>query len=365
MKLILHIGTPKTASTFLQNSFRQNPEWLAKNGVIYPEMLTEFSNHITLMYISAKYVSSFAKEYGLKNLEDVDTLRGNLDAHLKQIIVDAPADIHTMVLSSENLTANLKIEGIAALHTFLKPHFEEIKIVCYLRRQDDSLLSMYSELMRVGTTAMTFPEFIDTALNNDPNPPYLHYKRLILNWHSVFGRKSVAMRLFSKDKMINGDVLNDFCSIVFNKSIPDMSEFTRAENVNESLSINSLEFLRRFQVHCPYLLTDGSPNPERGIMRGKINQLPSLPKPQMSLAQSTRIMAHFADQNEWLGEKVFKKEKSPLFPARTDLPEKSNMGLLSREEYQVMERVLMKGLPQFKFYTQLLRIIDGIKAPFA
>ena len=36
MKVIIHIGHPKTGSTYLQRSFVYKSEELAKNAVIYP-----------------------------------------------------------------------------------------------------------------------------------------------------------------------------------------------------------------------------------------------------------------------------------------------------------------------------------------
>ena len=37
MKLYLHIGTEKTASSFVQTTFARNRDWLSSLGVFYPK----------------------------------------------------------------------------------------------------------------------------------------------------------------------------------------------------------------------------------------------------------------------------------------------------------------------------------------
>ena len=179
MKLVCHIGTPKTASTFLQNTCAMNPEWLAQNGIIYPDMLSPFANHITLFYASTQVIHDFARGYGLHTQEDVKKFRKKLSAHFAAQILSAPEGVHTMLMSSENLTGNMRLAGVRGLNKFLRPHFDEIEIIVYLRRQDDAILSMYGEFMRQGFSNETLDEFITHALDPAVGPPYLFSGRML------------------------------------------------------------------------------------------------------------------------------------------------------------------------------------------
>ena len=135
MKLVCHIGTPKTASTFLQNTCAKNLDWLRQNGVIYPDLMSSIPNHITLFYAASEHIHDFAREFGLKTHEDVLAFRERINQALVRQIAEAPPDIHTMLVSSENLTGNLHgPESIQNLRDILKPHFDGIRIVVYLRQ---------------------------------------------------------------------------------------------------------------------------------------------------------------------------------------------------------------------------------------
>ena len=89
MKLVCHIGTPKTASTFLQNTCSGNSEWLRINGVIYPSLMSHGSNHLTLFYAASEHIHDFAREYGLKTREDVLNFREKMVAELSNQIEQA------------------------------------------------------------------------------------------------------------------------------------------------------------------------------------------------------------------------------------------------------------------------------------
>lgn len=333
MKLFLHIGTPKTASTYLQNTCAANPDWLARNGILYPDLMAPDPNHITLFYASAVGIHDFARDYGLNSQEDVQQFRGLLSDSIARQIEDAPDHIGSMLMSSENLTGNLRnIGGIKNLASLLKPHFDDTRIILYLRRQDDAILSMYGEFMRRGFTGMTFDQFFKTCLGSGTFTPYLYYRRVLNMWIKAFGQEAISVRLFEKPRLRQNDILADFMGEILGTEDPDLEGLIPSPDDNVGLSAPVLEFLRRMHAFVPNR-KDKVVNPHRIRLADKINALPAQPRPRMSATQSQKIMTHFQGANTWLQATFFPDHDGPLFPPRTDLEEEGNLGKVTLKEF--------------------------------
>ena len=332
LKLVCHIGTPKTASTFLQNTFAQNRDWLARRGIVFPDLMTPNPNHITLFYASARGLHDFARDYGLKDAADVAALRDRLGHAIEAQIAGAPAGAHTMLISSENLTGNLRhADEVARLADLLAPHFDGMRFVVYLRRQDQALLSMYAEFMRRGFSAAAFDDFVGNALGPKRTVPYLFYRKMLEDWSGVVGRAALEVRLFDPAEMAGGDILADLLALILGEVPADLDAVARADAANVSLSAPVLEFLRRIHPHLPFR-KEGRLNPVRARLGGRIDKLPATPRPQMSAAQSQRIMEHFAADNAWLRDTFFPGRPGPVFPDRPDRPDQGNLGQLNMSE---------------------------------
>lgn len=334
MKLVCHIGTPKTASTFLQNTCDANPDWLRDHGLIYPDLMAPDANHITLFYANAMAIHPFARDYGLQTKEDADQFREKLSASIAHQVRKAPKGTHTMLMSSENLTGNLVApDGVARLQEFLAPHFDEIRIIMYARRQDDAILSMYGEFMRRGFSNAPFSRFLKNALGPVNVTPYLYYRRVLSMWINAFGQDAITVRKFDRKSLLGGDVLTDFMAQVLeHKDIPDISGLVRSEDDNVSLSAPVLEFLR---LMYPTISDrrDGALNPLRKTVDPVIKTLPATPRPRMSNAQSQRIMKHFQPANTWLKQTFFPDHKGALFPAKKQAKHPGNLGKITLSEF--------------------------------
>ena len=336
MKLVLHIGTPKTGSTSLQTSCARNADWLASRGVIYPDMLSPDANHITLFYATSHFIHPFARDYGLKSEAEVGQFRARLTAHIAR---QRKAGAGTMLMSSENLSGNYRSPiGVQNLADMVAPLFDDIRIVVYLRRQDDAILSMYAEFMRRGFSELNFPEFLDTALGPMTMLPYLDYSHLLSQWVAAFGRAAIEVRLFERARAAKGGLIADFLAMALGPGSA-LDGFAHVPELNISPSAPALEFLRRLHPYVPNR-KNGVQNPVRERLRRRIDQLPADPRPQMSAAQSDRILSHFAEANRWLGKNFFSGEQD-LFPRRTDLPAESNIGEVGLDDFARFTSILL------------------------
>jgi hypothetical protein len=68
-------------------------------------------------------------------------------------VLQARRSANVFLISSEHFHSRLQKAGeVMALHTFLSPLFDEIKVFCYLRRQDQMAVSRYSQSLKAGLT---------------------------------------------------------------------------------------------------------------------------------------------------------------------------------------------------------------------
>lgn len=342
MKVICHIGTPKTASTFLQNTCAANKKWLHRHGVLYPDMLQPIANHMTLFFASACYIHDFSRDYGIHTLEQVEKFRHKLGNHLKNQAHQNHGKVHTVLLSSENLTGNISGQcGVQNFHDFLVNIFDEIEIVIYLRRQDDSLLSMYGEYLKRGYAGPQFDGFVEEALRNRGMVPYIFYKHILGLWQKSFGAERIKVRIFDRKELVGGDILIDLFDLIFQGDIPDLSELVRTKNDNTGFSAPALEFLRRIHPYIPFR-ENGAPNQTRQRLQGRIDQLPIEPRPRLSAEQSNRIMKYFEADNEWVRSTFLPDHPAPLFPHRSDQNASSNLGQISLDEFAQFTGLLLK-----------------------
>ncbi|WP_373050774.1 hypothetical protein [Thalassovita aquimarina] len=333
LKLICHIGTPKTASTLIQNSFDANPHWLADRGIAYGKLLAPDPNHITLFFACASKLHDFARDYGIRSMDELRAFRTKLKDRMLWHIDQVNDFAHTMVMSSENLTGNMyHPDEIARLKEMLAPHFEDIKIVVYVRRQDDAILSMYGEYMRRGFSAARFRDFVDVCLGPRSPTSYLYYRGQLSKWIEVWGRENIIVRRFAPGAFINGDILSDFMAIVQGSREPDMDGFEISTDDNRGLSAPALEFLRQLQPHVPFI-KDGQPNEQRTLLTPYISLLPTKPRPVMDQALADHIMRRFGPANAWLKETFFPDLEGPFFPERPARPEQGNLGQISTQEF--------------------------------
>jgi len=332
MKAILHIGTPKTATTHVQSTFMANRQTLQRAGIVYPDLLNKGPDHITLFCAAHPYLHPFQDEYGIRTRDEIAPFRDNLRQLLqKQVAADPTA---LFILSSENLSGNLQGQaGMHILRELLTAVFDDIKVVVYLRRQDEALLSMYAEFMRKGFSGPTFDRFIERNLSDTAVVPYLDYDRLLRTWANVFGQENLVPRIFESQRFVGGTVVSDFLSLLPGLPAGFAAGLQARAPANTSLSAPALEFLRLIQGVVPFGFK-GNANPERAALMPRINALPQLPKPVMSHVQAARIMAHYMPGNQKVAETYFAGGTAALFAQDVRSSDASNLGELSLAQFR-------------------------------
>lgn len=183
--IYIHIGTDKTGSTAIQKLLHWNRDKLLNIGMLYPQSGVMHYDHARL-----KIALDQGNEVPWKQLRD-------------EIATCPGCDV---VLSHEGFYHfdSLMLER---LRQWLPPY--EIKIILYLRRQDEMIESGILQQLKTGEEIFD----IDRLSVDVPFWPHLDYASLVKRWVAVFGVEYVTLRpygrsIFSEGKTIYSDFLS-------------------------------------------------------------------------------------------------------------------------------------------------------------
>lgn len=129
--LVLHIGTHKTGTTTIQNALAQGRSEYRRNGILYPATVTpdgiDLNKHISIE-LSLRSEAAF-------NIEKDKVMREFENSNFK-----------TLVLSEEGFSAP-PFERIRLLEEMSR-EFDRTVVICFLRRQDIFVESLWNQHCR-------------------------------------------------------------------------------------------------------------------------------------------------------------------------------------------------------------------------
>lgn len=228
LNLVIHIGFHKTGTSSLQAYCNEHYEALAAHGVLYPQA--------GRTVLEIKSVDS--AQAGHRKFQPVLTAPTSTSATelLDAIIAEAKArQCHTVLLSSETFSAprNWVSEHCAGV---LARHFKSVRVLAYLRRQDDWASSFYREMLCWPDTRLRkhFNHFCQTELL-----PWLDFNGRLERWEAAFGRDAMLVR--SYNDRLEKDIVKD----VFRTLDLDVGTIQTRQFDNPSLPLHMTSALVR------------------------------------------------------------------------------------------------------------------------
>ncbi|MEH6635889.1 MAG: hypothetical protein V7700_10235 [Halioglobus sp.] len=208
MRCVLHIGTEKTGSTAIQQYLYANREELRKVGVCKSLSAGNINNRaLPAAFIPDNMADDFLKARELVSLQQRHNWKAQFLRDFTAEIRSASEWADVFVISSEHFHSRLlHIDKVTALHEFLAPLCDDITIICYLRRQDQMALSLYSQVLRAGYV----PQTILPTQWTEEQDIYFDFERLLDRWAQGFGENNCVPRIYSRTDLVNGDVVADF-----------------------------------------------------------------------------------------------------------------------------------------------------------
>jgi len=139
--LILHPGHSKCGSSSIQNALYTQSGHLEKQGVYLPDSKFQFQFEETKAQAKFTYPLMFFKDVYEGTIE-LSQFQERLETVLQQA---ADSDCKSIIISAENLSLLSRIPRNHQIHEILAASFQTIKIVYYVRRQDDWIVSCWQQ----------------------------------------------------------------------------------------------------------------------------------------------------------------------------------------------------------------------------
>ncbi len=192
--VLVHVGMPRTGSTYLQSALDANRDLLGKQHVVYPASgiyrqagLRSYRTSGHQSVVHAVHTGHFAGVHAIRQE------------------IEAAGNVEWVILSSENLFhefAEDRLKHLRRLLGMAEPH-----IVVYLRRQDSWVESMYREAVTGGHARVTGT--IDEYLYDVERRSWLDYRRILQAWADAFGKGNIHIRPFEESGPRGIDLLSE------------------------------------------------------------------------------------------------------------------------------------------------------------
>lgn len=251
--LYLHIGTPKTATSSIQQFLSRNRSVLRSHGFCYPKSIMKYpnvkSNRNAHFLIGRLYC-----EDGTRDLEEE---RHAYSAGMEQFHA-CLKECDNVILSDESLwkaSTYLNQNLFEDLQHDAEQYHYQIKIIVYLRRQDQFLISRWNQFVksRVQET-LTFQDHLNEVLRKEKL--ILDYAGKLKKMTAIFGKENLIVRRFDPESWVNGSILHDFMDCV---GLPLTADFIIPKNpVNLGLKGNTVEIKRSINQNHQLSAEDNS-----------------------------------------------------------------------------------------------------------
>lgn len=268
--IYLHIGFHKTATTTIQEGLLLNELRLARLGYYCPQ-----AGNITNSTISHHNIV-----FQIRDDPRYDPLAGRVEDLVIEIRQAKEAKV---IISSEDLCL-MTLEQVRTLHSHLAP-LGELRVIVYVRRQDQWLASFWSELVKTGN-AMDFDESLRERSSFDFYQRFVPFYQRLTPWSAIFGRENIYVRVLERSQLVHAHPFLDFLDAC---DIKSLDGFRLPQNRNTSPSIKSLTIMRYL-----FASIDKHAGTSHRLYKKKIG---------VFLQKIGSVLQNYADEHNWNNER--------------------------------------------------------------
>lgn len=338
MKCFLHIGTYKTGSSAIQETFYDN---CPPSLLFFYERVPNSSQLLSRAYeTDANHLKIFHPRKPSHEPEDRIRFMRRLDAAVAQA-----QGKEALLISAERLFS-MSTSSLASLRDDMRARFSSCRVIGYIRPPASYLASAFQQILK-----QRHKTFDLSSRNLDAEPS-------IQRFHGVFGKENVEYRIFDRAALKDGDVVTD---ILDRMGIE--GAVTTNKTANESLSLEGVALLFAIRALAGKgngdLLAGAQANPEivllcRAIGRRKFQFGKRLLAPHLeALAESGRRVC---------AEIGYPYEKFMEAPSQGVESEDDFYAVLGEPE---VRREIDEYLKKNRIAPEVLRLVERVLRPEA
>ncbi|MCD7709423.1 MAG: hypothetical protein LUI02_06065 [Clostridiales bacterium] len=237
--LYLHIGTPKTATTSIQEFCAKNRKLLRQQGIRFPLLpfaYPRLGRGRNAHFLSSSVTSEVTDESKEALWQD------RLEIGLS-MIADSFSSSDKVLLSDETLWRAVNYSRHDPIQ-ILRDHAEKngyaVKFIVYLRRQDKFLVSRWNQQIKKSGQSFSFSEYME--MMSSKYPLVCDYAATLDMLADKFGKDSLIVRQFEPATWVDGSIYADFLDVFGLKLTDDF--FIPEAKRNSGLEGNYLEIRR-------------------------------------------------------------------------------------------------------------------------
>jgi hypothetical protein len=238
LDVVLHIGTGKTGTSSVQFFLRDNRERLLELGYLYPKSPGGARHGRLSLFVQSDEELLDSPNWYRQNRSDPVRFR---KAFRRRLFSEIESSGVSRILLSDEVLFMQPDRALQRLRRLTDRIAGSLRLVVYLRRQDDHMVSRYQQGVKIGWVV----RLRDWA-QEDMSSLYDYHARLC-TWQRLLEPTELVVRRFEPESFVDGSLYQDFLDAAGIK--------VRAEDLevvpkrNESLDAECVEFLRLLNLH--------------------------------------------------------------------------------------------------------------------
>ncbi|MCI9173444.1 MAG: hypothetical protein HFH49_00675 [Lachnospiraceae bacterium] len=235
--LYLHIGTPKTATTAIQFFCRDNQETLNSHGYVYPMFEWKYPNVLQTrnahFLVGDTYLTQAERNQEEEEKVFVEAFRQ---------IYEAFEQYDNVILSDESMwNHGFRIGGWDRLKKEMEENGFGVKVIVYLRRQDEFTYSWWNQVVKEGmkkTSAITWKEMLEKL-----PVVQLDYYGTLEKIAAVVGKENITVRRFDRGSFVGQSIQVDFADAIGLELSEGYQIESKVENISLTKGSNEIKRL--------------------------------------------------------------------------------------------------------------------------
>ena len=232
---MLHIGMGKTGTSSIQSLLRRNRSRLREAGTLLYPRTPGRARHARLS-LSVRPTEKLGRLPAWRRLgqPDPQQFRDGFQRRLLREIEEA--GLPRVLFSDEGLYG-LPDQSLSELAGLVARIGSNVRVVVYLRRQDDHLVSHYQQVVKVGETR----RLTERILQVDYSRTHDYYARL-RSWSRLVDPELLVVRRFEPEHFVERSLYQDFFDAA---GVPVRADgLAQVGSRNQSLDAEAVEILR-------------------------------------------------------------------------------------------------------------------------